>query len=79
MIFYGGEDPATRSASGCAAAWMVKYRIARPDEQVLILQGVEMKRPSRIFVRASLDGTHVHNVRVGGYCAEVMRGELTLP
>jgi trans-2,3-dihydro-3-hydroxyanthranilate isomerase len=79
MIFYGGEDPATGSASGCAAAWMVKYRIARPDEQVLILQGVEMKRPSRIFVRASLDGTHVHNVRVGGYCAEVMRGELTLP
>jgi trans-2,3-dihydro-3-hydroxyanthranilate isomerase len=79
MIFYGGEDPATGSASGCTAAWMVRYGIAKPDEQVLILQGVEMKRPSRIFVRASLDGTCVHNVRVGGHCAEVMRGELTLP
>ncbi len=79
MIFYGGEDPATGSASGCTAAWMVRHGIAKPEEQVLILQGVEMKRPSHIFVRASLDGTRVHNVRVGGHCAEVMRGELTLP
>jgi trans-2,3-dihydro-3-hydroxyanthranilate isomerase len=79
MLFYGGEDPATGSASGCTAAWMVRHGVARPDEQVLILQGVEMKRPSRIFVRASLDGARVHNVRVGGHCAEVMRGELMLP
>jgi trans-2,3-dihydro-3-hydroxyanthranilate isomerase len=79
MIFYGGEDPATGSASGCTAAWMVQQGVAKPDEQVLILQGVEMNRPSRIFVRAGLDGTRVRNVRVGGYCAEVMRGELMLP
>jgi trans-2,3-dihydro-3-hydroxyanthranilate isomerase len=79
MFFYGGEDPATGSASGCTAAWMVRHGIAKPEEQVLILQGVEMKRPSRIFVRASIDGDRVHNVRVGGHCAEVMRGELTLP
>jgi trans-2,3-dihydro-3-hydroxyanthranilate isomerase len=79
MLFYGGEDPATGSASRCTAAWMVRHGVAKPDEQVLILQGVEMKRPSRIFVRAGLEGTRVHNVRVGGYCAEVMRGELTLP
>jgi trans-2,3-dihydro-3-hydroxyanthranilate isomerase len=79
MLFYGGEDPATGSASGCTAAWMVRHSVAKPDEQVLITQGVEMKRPSSIFVRASLDGTRVHNVRVGGHCAEVIRGELTLP
>jgi len=79
MLFYGGEDPATGSASGCAAAWMVRHGVAKPEEQVLILQGLEMKRPSRILVRASRDGARVHNVRVGGYCAEVMRGELTLP
>ena len=79
MLFYGGEDPATGSASGCTAAWMVHHRIAKPDEQVLILQGLEMKRPSRILVRASLDGPRVCNVRVGGHCAEVMRGELALP
>jgi trans-2,3-dihydro-3-hydroxyanthranilate isomerase len=79
MLFYGGEDPATGSASGCTAAWVVRHGVAKPDAQVLILQGVEMKRPSRILVRASRDGARVHNVRVGGYCAEVMRGELTLP
>jgi trans-2,3-dihydro-3-hydroxyanthranilate isomerase len=26
MIFYAGEDPATGSAAGCAAAWMDKER-----------------------------------------------------
>ena len=79
MLFYGGEDPATGSAAGCTAAWMVRHGIAKPDEQVIIEQGLEMKRASKIFVRASLDGVRVHNVRVGGYCAEIMRGELTLP
>jgi trans-2,3-dihydro-3-hydroxyanthranilate isomerase len=79
MIFYAGEDPATGSAAGCTAAWMVRHGIARPDEQVMIEQGIEAKRPSRIFVRASQDGSRVHNVRVGGYCVEVLRGQVTLP
>jgi trans-2,3-dihydro-3-hydroxyanthranilate isomerase len=78
MLFYGGEDPATGSAAGCTAAWMVAHGFAKPDEQVLIEQGLEMKRPSRIFVRAGRDGAAVRNVRVGGYTAEAVRGELTL-
>src|SRR5579884_1702989 len=78
MIFYNGEDPATGSASGCAAAWAVQYGVAKPDERVLIEQGIEMKRPSRIFVRASKKDGRVENVRVGGNAVEVMRGELTL-
>ena len=78
MIFYNGEDPATGSASGCAAAWAVQYGVAGPDERVLIEQGVEMKRPSRIFVRAGKSDGQVKNVRVGGNAVEVMRGELTL-
>ena len=76
MLFYNGEDPATGSASGCAAAWMVAHRVAASDERVLIEQGVEMKRPSRIFVRASRHGDRVVNVRVGGNVVEVLRGEL---
>lgn len=79
MLFYGGEDPATGSAAGCTAAWLVRHGRAKPDQPVVIVQGVEMKRPSDIYVRASIDGTRVCNVRVGGHCAEVMRGELTLP
>jgi trans-2,3-dihydro-3-hydroxyanthranilate isomerase len=76
MLFYNGEDPATGSASGCAAAWMVAHNIAQPDERVIIEQGVEMKRPSRIFVRASRSDDRVVNVRVGGNVVEVLRGEL---
>ncbi len=76
MLFYGGEDPATGSASGCATAWMVQHGVAQPDERVLIEQGIEMLRPSRIFVRASRRDNRVVNVRVGGNAVEVLRGEV---
>jgi trans-2,3-dihydro-3-hydroxyanthranilate isomerase len=76
MLFYNGEDPATGSAAGCAAAWMVAHGVAQPDERVLIEQGVEMKRPSRIFVRASRKDDRVVNVRVGGNVFEILRGEV---
>jgi trans-2,3-dihydro-3-hydroxyanthranilate isomerase len=78
MLFYNGEDPATGSAGGCTAAWMAAHDIAAPNERVMIEQGLEMKRPSEIFVRANRDAGVVNNVRVGGNCIEVMRGEITL-
>lgn len=77
MIFYNGEDPATGSAAGCCAAWMVACGVAQPDERVLIEQGIEIKRPSRIFVRAGKKDNRVVNVRVGGNAIEVLRGELS--
>ncbi len=85
MIFYNGEDPATGSAAGCCAAWMVRHGVAQPDQTVLIEQGVEMKRRSLIYVRASkaakeksTDSDRVVNVRVGGNVVEVMQGEVFL-
>lgn len=78
LIFPGGEDPATGSAAGCTAAWMVRYGIAQPEQTVRIQQGVEMKRPSQIFVRASKDGDRIANVRVGGYAVQIMEGTATL-
>ena len=78
MLFYGGEDPATGSAAGCAVSWMVRHGVAKSDEQILIHQGVEARRPSEIFVRAKRDGEKVTNVRVGGYAVEVARGTVTL-
>ena len=78
MLFYNGEDPATGSAAGCTAAWMVAHGVAKPDERVLIEQGVEMNRPSRIFVRASRSDNRVVNVRVGGNSVEILRGEVFL-
>jgi len=90
MLFYNGEDPATGSAAGCTAAWMVAHGVAKSDERVLIEQGIEMRRPSRIFVRATFrdnlrDKPHdtgrdnrIVNVRVGGNAIEVMRAEVFL-
>jgi trans-2,3-dihydro-3-hydroxyanthranilate isomerase len=81
MLFYNGEDPATGSAAGCTAAWAVAHGVAKPDERVLIEQGIEMQRPSRIFVRASQDrnrNNRIVNVRVGGNAIEVMRAEVFL-
>jgi trans-2,3-dihydro-3-hydroxyanthranilate isomerase len=79
MIFYNGEDPATGSASGCAAAWMAKYGVAASNERVLIEQGIEMGRPSRIFVSAQRTDDQVVNVCVGGQAIEVARGEFKIP
>ncbi|HET9181668.1 MAG TPA: PhzF family phenazine biosynthesis protein [Candidatus Angelobacter sp.] len=76
MIFYNGEDPATGSAAGPCIAWAVKHGVVPADQQVLMEQGVEMKRRSRIFVSAGRQGDKIVNVRVGGHVVEVMRGEL---
>ena len=78
MFFYGGEDPATGSAAGCAVSWMVRHGVAKSDEQILIHQGVEAGRPSELFVRATRDDEIVTNVRVGGRAVEVLRGVVTL-
>jgi trans-2,3-dihydro-3-hydroxyanthranilate isomerase len=78
MFFYGGEDPATGSAAGCAASWMVQHEVAKRDEQVLIRQGIECRRPSEMYVRASRERERVTNVRVGGYAVEILRGTVVL-
>ena len=78
MIFYNGEDPATGSAAGPCAAWVVKYGVVGSGEQVLLEQGVEMKRRSRIFLSAERQGDKIVNVRVGGHAVEVVRGEVFL-
>jgi len=78
MLFYNGEDPATGSAAGCCASWAVAHGVAASNERILIEQGVEMHRPSRIFVRATRQDNQIINVRVGGNCVEVLRGEVTL-
>jgi trans-2,3-dihydro-3-hydroxyanthranilate isomerase len=77
MLFYNGEDPATGSAAGCTAAWMVAHGVAEPDERVLIEQGIEMRRPSRIFVRAAFqDKRHdQHPVNLGQVNLQNDRGD----
>jgi predicted PhzF superfamily epimerase YddE/YHI9 len=52
---------------------MVQHGIAESDEQVVIRQGVEIRRPSEMYVRATRDSARVTNVRwrIRG---EVLRG-----
>ena len=76
MPFYNGDDPATGSAAGCCAAWMAMHGVIERNEQAMIEQGLEVHRPSRIYVRAEKSGDKVVNVHVGGYCVEVAQGEL---
>lgn len=79
MIFGAGEDPATGSAAGPAAAWMLRHGWVEPEERVWVEQGIEIARPSQIFVRAGGSRERPRNIRVGGFCFGVIKGELVLP
>ena len=79
MQFYNGEDPATGSASGCAISYLVRHSLAGPGAQIIIEQGVEMLRPSRIYASASRDGDRVHNVLVSGRTIPIATGRFFLP
>jgi trans-2,3-dihydro-3-hydroxyanthranilate isomerase len=78
MIFYNGEDPATGSAAGCCTAWALRHGVIQSGQRAVIEQGIEMHRPSEIFVRGTVAGERVTDIRVGGHVVEVMRGEVTL-
>jgi trans-2,3-dihydro-3-hydroxyanthranilate isomerase len=79
MQFNGGEDPATGSAAGCAVSYLVRRNLVPSEVQFLIRQGVEMGRPSEIFVAAQAAGTKVTNIRVAGSTVLVAKGKLFLP
>jgi trans-2,3-dihydro-3-hydroxyanthranilate isomerase len=79
MQFNGGEDPATGSAAGCAVSYLVNRKRAPSGQQFLIRQGIEMRRPSEIFVAATLHGARVTGVRVAGSTVPVAKGQLFLP
>ena len=79
MQFYNGEDPATGSASGCTIAYLVRHAQAASDQPVVLEQGIEMLRPSRIYVTARVSGDHVSDVRVGGRTIPIATGRFFLP
>jgi len=83
MQFYSGEDPATGSAAGCAISYLVHHGLAASRQPIVIEQGIEMLRPSRIHVSATLsqrDGhEYVSEVFVGGRTIPVAMGRFFLP
>lgn len=78
MIFYNGEDPATGSAAGCCTAWAVRNGVLASNQQGLIEQGIETRRPSSIYIRAEKHGDIVTNVRVGGHVVQIINGTVTM-
>ena len=78
MIFYNGEDPATGSAAGCCTGWALRHGVFESGERALIEQGIEMRRPSRIFVRGKKVGDRVTDVFVGGNVVPVSAGEFVV-
>jgi trans-2,3-dihydro-3-hydroxyanthranilate isomerase len=79
MQFYNGEDPATGSASGCAIAWLVRRGLAPSGVQIVFEQGIEMLRPGKIFVQATLFGNTATHIAVSGRTIPVANGRLILP
>jgi trans-2,3-dihydro-3-hydroxyanthranilate isomerase len=79
MQFYGGEDPATGSAAGCAIGYLVGRGVVASGETILLRQGVEIGRPSEIFLRARKQSARVTDVRVAGSTVLVAKGKLFLP
>jgi trans-2,3-dihydro-3-hydroxyanthranilate isomerase len=72
------EDPATGSAAGPLALHLARHdRIAFGDE-IEIVQGVEIGRPSQLFARAEGSADAVQRIDVGGSAVVVARGEFRL-
>jgi trans-2,3-dihydro-3-hydroxyanthranilate isomerase len=72
------EDPATGSASGPLGAYLVRHGVVSgaTARQIVSLQGVAMKRPSRIHIAIEGDADTIRSVKVGGEAVLVARGEL---
>lgn len=73
------EDPATGSANGCLAAWLVQHRWFDDDAiDARVEQGVGLGRPSVLHLRAMRTSSAIE-VRVGGSVVDVARGSLLAP
>jgi len=79
MQFYNGEDPGTGSASGCTIAYLVRHSLAESGQPIVLEQGVEMLRPSRIYVQATSTGAEVREIDVGGRTIPIATGRFFLP
>lgn len=72
------EDPATGSAGGALGAYLVHNGVVEvgPTTEILIEQGYEIDRPSRILVQVESEDDVIQGVTVGGQCVLVVEGTL---
>ena len=72
------EDPATGSANGDLACWLLRYGFFgdRRSLSYTVRQGSEMGRPSRLYVDAVYDPVSgLYSTHVGGRVFMVAEGE----
>jgi len=76
--YYGiPEDPATGSANGCLAAYLVKHRYFGQNQiNIRVEQGYEVGRPSLLLLKATQGKGEKIDVNVGGKVIPVAKGEL---
>jgi trans-2,3-dihydro-3-hydroxyanthranilate isomerase len=74
--YYGiPEDPATGSANGCLAAYLVKFRYFGQNQiKIRVEQGHELGRPSLLLLKAGYKG-NIMDINVGGKVFMIARGE----
>ena len=74
------EDPATGSAAGPLASYLVKHGLVHRNEMrdMVNLQGVAMGRPSRLHMRIEEEEGAITRVQVGGTSVLVGKGEIAL-
>lgn len=69
------EDPATGSANGCLAGYLVQYLYTgKSSIDLRVEQGYEIGRPSLLLLKATKTATNIQ-VSVGGRVVLVARGE----
>ncbi len=70
------EDPATGSANGCLAAYLVKYSYFNAKNvDIKVEQGYEIGRPSLLLLKADLNNNEF-DINVGGKVIKVAEGYL---
>jgi trans-2,3-dihydro-3-hydroxyanthranilate isomerase len=75
------EDAASGAATGALLAYLVKHRLVKhgPRVRIVVEQGLELGRPSRLVAEAVVAGGQAKAIHVGGQCVLVGRGCITIP
>jgi len=75
------EDAAAGSAAGGLGAYLAKWEVL-PEEKLgdfSVEQGLEMGRPSMLYVNVEVKDENPVKVKVGGYSVTLLKGTLRLP
>ncbi len=72
------EEAATGTANGALTYYLYQRGLIQPDQENVFIQGEIMRRPSRITSRLVNNSAGATNIKVGGNCKVLVRGEMLL-